>query len=218
MSGKIKSLFVLAYAIGFGWLMWTLVAGKNLGILDPKGIMAREELDLITLAVLLMLVVVLPVYAMTAIFAYRYRAGGGHHKYTPTADHNTLEEFIWWAIPCVIIIVLGTVTWESTHRLDPYRPLDSEKPHMRIQVVALDWKWLFIYPEQGLATVGYVAIPEDTPIEFDITADAPMNSFWIPQLAGQIYAMAGMKTKLHLMADEPGEESRRTSAVTDSPR
>ncbi len=204
MSGKIKFLLVSIYIIGFGILLKTLTIGKNMGILDPKGVIASEEKELIIISVLLMLVVVIPVYLLTIVFTWKYRSTNLHEKYSPTEDHNSLEEFIWWAIPCVIIVVLGSITWTSTHRLDPYRPLDSDVKPVTIQVVALNWKWLFIYPEQGIATVGYVEIPEKTPINFEITADAPMNSFWIPQLAGQIYAMSGMNTKLHVMADEVG--------------
>lgn len=205
MSGKLKFLFVSIYVVGFGFLLKTLTDGKNMGILDPKGVMAIEEKELIIIAVLLMLIVVVPVYILTIHFTWKYRDTNPEKQtYRPTEDHNSLEEFIWWAIPCVIIIVLGTITWTSTHRLDPYRPLESTETPITIQVVALDWKWLFIYPEQGIATLGYVEFPEHTPINFHITADAPMNSFWIPQLAGQVYAMAGMDTQLHVMGNQVG--------------
>jgi cytochrome o ubiquinol oxidase subunit 2 len=203
MSGKLKFLLVTVYVVGFGFLLNFLSAGKNMGILDPKGIMASEEKQLIFIAMALMLIVVIPVYILTIHFTWKYRDNNPEKQvYRPSEDHNSLEEFIWWAIPCIIILVLGTITWTSTHRLDPYRPLVSDVKPVRIQVVALDWKWLFIYPEQGIATLGYVEIPEDTPVNFEITADAPMNSFWIPQIAGQVYAMAGMNTKLHVMAGE----------------
>ncbi len=205
MSGKLKFLLVTIYVVGFGYLLHFFTIGKNMGILSPKGIMASEEKELIFIAVVLMLLVVIPVYILTIHFTWRYRDNNPDKvTYRPTEDHNSIEEFIWWAIPCIIIIVLGTITWTSTHKLDPYRPLESPIPPITIQVVALNWKWLFIYPEQGIATLGYVKFPENTPINFQITADAPMNSFWIPQLAGQVYAMAGMSTKLHLMADEMG--------------
>ena len=205
MSGKLKFLFVTIYVVGFSFLLHTLTLGKNMGILDPKGIMASQEKQLIIVAVLLMLIVVVPVYILTIHFTWKYRDTNPEKEiYRPTEDHNSLEEFIWWAIPCIIIIVLGSITWTSTHRLDPYRELESDVPPITIQVVALDWKWLFIYPDQGIATLGYVEFPEKTPVNFQITADAPMNSFWMPQLAGQVYAMAGMSTQLHVMADAPG--------------
>jgi len=204
MSGKIKFTLVSLYVIGFGLLLKYLTIGKNMGILDPKGVMARQEKELIIMAVLLMLIVVIPVFIMTIAFTWKYRADNTNAKYTPTVDHNTLEEFIWWAIPCAIILVLATITWKSSHELDPYRPLVSDVKPIEIQVVALNWKWLFIYPEEGIATVGYVEFPVNTPVNFHITADAPMNSFWMPQLAGQVYAMAGMDTQLHVMADQVG--------------
>ena len=206
MSGKLKFLFVCIYVVGFGFLLHALTLGKNMGILDPKGTVAAQEKELIMLSMLLMLIVVLPVYVLTIHFTWKYRDNNPTgQKYHPTEDRNTLEEFIWWAIPTIIVIVLGSITWTSSHRLDPYKPLVSDVRPITIQVVALDWKWLFIYPEQGIATLGYVEFPDNTPINFQITADAPMNSFWIPQLAGQVYAMAGMNTQLHVMADEGGE-------------
>lgn len=205
MSGKIKFLLVTIYAVGFSFLLHSLTLGKNMGILDPKGIMAVQEKQLIIIAVLLMLIVVIPVYILTIHFTWKYRDTNPEKAtYRPTEDHNSLEEFIWWAIPCVIVVVLGSITWTSTHKLDPYRPLESDVAPITIQVVALNWKWLFIYPDQGIATLGYVVFPENTPVNFHITADAPMNSFWIPQLAGQVYAMAGMDTQLHVMSDTVG--------------
>ncbi|MDI1353253.1 MAG: COX aromatic rich motif-containing protein, partial [bacterium] len=115
-----------------------------------------------------------------------------------------LLEIVWWSIPCIIILILGTVTWKTTHSLDPYKPLESSIKPVEVEVVSLDWKWLFIYPEFKIATVNYLKIPVGTPINFKITAASPMNSFIIPQLGGQIYAMTGMTTQLHLMADAPG--------------
>ncbi len=117
---------------------------------------------------------------------------------TPIGDHNVGIELVWWAIPFAIVIALSGITWTSSHDLDPYKPIISATPPITIEVVALDWKWLFIYPQQGIATVNMVEFPAQTPINFVITADAPMNSLWIPQLAGQIYAMPGMSTQLHL--------------------
>jgi cytochrome o ubiquinol oxidase subunit 2 len=122
----------------------------------------------------------------------------------PDWEHGIMTELVWWAIPLEIVLVLGALTWTSTHELDPHKALTLQGETLKIQVVALDWKWLFIYPEQNIATVNFVEFPANRPVEFDITADAPMNSFWIPQLGGQIYAMTGMVTKLNLVADEAG--------------
>ena len=161
-----------------------------------------------TFTLLLSIFVVVPVFVMTFFIVWRYRADVAEEKgrdYKPNWDKNALIETIWWGIPCLIILVLAVVTWCSTHDLDPYKALDSSKKPLKVQVVALQWKWLFIYPEQRVASVNYLQIPEDTPIDFEITSDAPMNSFWIPRLGGQVYAMQGMTTQLHLMADEPGK-------------
>jgi cytochrome o ubiquinol oxidase subunit 2 len=181
-----------------------LAHGHTIALLEPKGIIALQEHKLMVTATLLMLVVVLPVFALTAWIAWTYRASNTKAKYTPNWDHNSVLEFIWWAVPCSIIFILAIITWNSSHQLDPYKKIASSKPPITIQVVALPWKWLFIYPQQQIATVNYVQFPKDTPIHFVITADAPMNSFWIPQLGGQIYAMPGMSTQLNLMADGVG--------------
>jgi cytochrome o ubiquinol oxidase subunit 2 len=151
-----------------------------------------------------MLIVVIPVFVLTFGIAWKYRASNTKAKYSPDWDHNRTAETIWWLIPTAIIGVLAIITWQSSHDLDPYKALDSARKPVTVQVVALQWKWLFIYPEQGIASVNMLEFPEDTPVNFEITGDAPMNSFWIPQLGGQVYAMAGMTTKLHLMADKPG--------------
>lgn len=174
-----------------------------IAILDPQGTIAAQERNLIILATVLGLLVVIPVFIMTFLIVWRYREHKGA-KYTPDWDHNVIIESIWWGIPCLIILALSIITWNSSHQLDPFKPLDSAIRPLTVQVVALPWKWLFIYPEQGIATINYVQFPEQTPIRFEITADAPMNSFWIPKLGGQIYAMTGMSTQLHLMADKPG--------------
>jgi cytochrome o ubiquinol oxidase subunit 2 len=179
----------------------------NIPVLDPKGIIGLAEKDLIVTATILMGLIVIPVLVLTFAIAWRYRSGNTKAKYTPNWEHSALEEFIWWAVPSLIIAALAGIAWTSSHDLDPFKPLDSSTPTLTIQVVALDWKWLFIYPEERIASVNLVEFPVGRPINFQITADAPMNSFWIPQLGGQIYAMAGMSTKLHLMADEPGTYS-----------
>lgn len=188
-------------AIGL-FLFLSSVAG--ISVLSPKGLIAGEERDLIVFATLLMLTVVIPVFILTGFFAWKYRASNEKAKYSPDWEHNKVDELIWWAVPFVLISILAAVTWRTTHELDPYKPLHEEGKPLTVQVVALDWKWLFIYPEQGVASVNYLEIPVDTTINFELSADAPMNSFWVPQLSGQIYAMPGMETKLHIIADELG--------------
>lgn len=186
--------------------LYFLLDDKLFAILAPMGTIADDQKALMLQASLLMLFVVIPVLLMSFGFAWRYRDRGDKHTatYAPSFTHSTKLETIWWAIPIILIGVLSWMAYTSSHQLDPYRPLSSDTKPLTVQVVALDWKWLFIYPEQGIATVNYLHIPEDTPINFSITADAPMNSFWIPQLGGQVYAMAGMQTRLHLMASEQG--------------
>jgi cytochrome o ubiquinol oxidase subunit 2 len=184
-------------------LFRSLLAGKTIALLQPAGTIAEQQRDLILFASALGLLVILPVFALLFFILWRYRDGNVRATYAPEWDGSKKLESIWWGIPMAIILVLAIVTWNTSHSLDPYRPLAGAKP-VTVQVVALQWKWLFIYPEQNIATVNYLKIPHDIPIEFKITSDAPMNSFWIPQLGGQVYAMPGMETKLHLMADEPG--------------
>jgi cytochrome o ubiquinol oxidase subunit 2 len=190
---------VLAAAVGW-WLQ-----GQSIPVLQPQGQVADKQRNLMLFATLLSAVVVVPVFALTAWIVWRYREGA-HKKarYTPDWDGHRGLELLWWLVPLGLITVLSVVTWHSSHDLDPYKPLVSSNKPVTVQVVALQWKWLFIYPEQDIATVNYVQFPEDTPVNFVITSDAPMNSFWIPNLGGQVYAMAGMSTKLHLMADKPG--------------
>ncbi len=178
--------------------------GHTIAVLDPKGPIALQERNLIVVATLIMLIVVIPVFVLTFWFAWKYRATNTAARYAPDWDHNRTLESIWWLIPTAIILVLAVITWKSSHTLDPYRPIASTNPPMTIQVVALDWKWLFIYPQQHIATVNFVQFPVNTPVNFQITADAPMNSFWIPQLGGQIYAMPGMNTQLNLLASSQG--------------
>ncbi len=176
----------------------------NADVLNPKGMIARDELHLMITALLLMFIIVIPVIIATLVIAFRYRASNTKAKYDPHFTHSVKLEIFWWGIPIVIIAILATITWISTHRLDPYRPIVTGVKPVNIEVVSLEWRWLFIYPDQGIATMNYVEFPANTPISFEITSDAPMNSFIIEQLAGQIYSMAGMRTRLHLIADEPG--------------
>lgn len=173
-------------------------------ILDPKGAIGAAELQLMVQALLFMLIVAVPVFILLFFFAWRYRASNKKAKYMPDWEHAKVDELIWWAIPFEIVLILGALTWTSTHELDPPKPLEGGEP-LVVQVVALDWKWLFIYPEEDIASVNYVAFPVDRPVRFEITADAPMNAFWIPQLGGMLYAMTGMVNTLHLIAGEEGE-------------
>lgn len=178
--------------------------GHSFDVLQPAGQVGDKERSLLLLVTILAAAIVIPVFALTAAIVWRYREGNSKSKYSPELDGNVFAEFTWWVIPLVIITVLAVIAWNSTHSLDPNKRLVSANKTMTIQVVALEWRWLFIYPEQGVASLNYVNIPANTPIDFEITADAPMNSFWIPKLGGQIYAMPGMTTHLNLVADKIG--------------
>lgn len=176
---------------------------KGLLTLEPQGPIAGRERELIIITLGLMLLVVIPVFVMTTWFAWHYRAGNARATYAPEWSSHRVDLVIW-LVPTLIVAVLATLTWVYTHRLNPYKPIASTAAPLEVQVVALDWKWLFIYPQQDIATVNRLVIPAGRPVSFDITSDSVMNSFFIPQLGGQVYAMAGMTTQLHLLADRPG--------------
>jgi cytochrome o ubiquinol oxidase subunit 2 len=181
-----------------------LLSGCRWAVLDPKGPIGVQERSIIITATVLMLIVVVPVIALILLFAWRYRSSNEKAEYRPNWSHSNAIEAVVWLIPCVIIATLAVITWRTSHSLDPYRPLASKVAPIRIDAVALDWKWLFIYPDQKVATVNEVAFPTNVPVEFHITSATVMNAFFIPQLGSQIYAMAGMQTQLHLLASEPG--------------
>jgi cytochrome o ubiquinol oxidase subunit 2 len=177
----------------------------HLDVLFPKGIIALEQRNLLLIIQALMLFVIVPVYILTFLFSWVYRADNTKSIYDPDLTDNVIAEYIWWGIPLIFTVAISVLTWIKTYELDPYKPIASEKKPITIQVVALQWKWLFLYPEHKIATVNFVQFPKETPIHFEITADAPMNSFWIPRLSGQIYAMPNMKTELNMIANETGE-------------
>lgn len=190
-----------------------MLAGCDMVVMSPSGDIARQQADLIIWSTLLMLIIIVPVILLIFLFAWRYRASNKAATYKPDWDHSTTLELVIWAAPLAIIIALGALTWVSTHKLDPYRPLDrideeqlvpEHVEHMVVEVVAMDWKWLFFYPELGIATVNELAAPVDRPLQFKITATTMMNAFYIPELAGMIYAMGGMETQLHAVINEEG--------------
>ena len=199
-----KGVIGLLICVNIVILFWILLQGKTVALLQPQGIVAFQERELLIFATALSATIVIPFFIAMFFVVVRFQDGNHKAKYTPDWTNGPLQ-LVWWALPTLIITILAVVTWKSTHTLDPYRALASDTKPLTIQVVALQWKWLFIYPEYDIATVNYIAFPQKTPINFELTADAPMNSFWIPQLGGQIYAMEGMITKTHLMADGIGK-------------
>jgi len=189
------------------------LTGCDWVLMNPSGDIAWQQRDLLIFATLLMLLIIVPVLVLTLWFAWKYRASNRKAEYAPDWHHSTRLEIVIWSAPLAIILVLGTVTWITTHTLDPYRPLDridAERPlaagvkPLEVEVVALDWKWLFLYPEYGIASVNELAAPVDTPIRFKLTASSMMNSFFIPALAGQVYAMPGMETRLNAVINKEG--------------
>ncbi|GEN16035.1 ubiquinol oxidase subunit 2 [Neoasaia chiangmaiensis] len=189
-----------------------LLPGCTLDVLDPRGPVGMTERNIIVIEALVMLAIVLPVIGLTLYYAWTYRESNTKAEYLPNWDHSTKIEIFVWGAPAVIILVLGGLSLWSTYALDPYRRLTTtatadaapQKP-LNVEVVSLDWKWLFIYPDQGIATINQLAIPVNTPVNFRITSDAVMTSFFIPRLGSMIYSMAGMQTQLHLMASEAGD-------------
>jgi cytochrome o ubiquinol oxidase subunit 2 len=205
VNKKVKIGFLIVVVGGFLTLSGWYLHHTNIPVLEPKGIVGIKERQLILFALALSLLVVIPVFTLLFVFAWRYREGNTKAKYSPNLKGSRIAETIWWLIPTAIIIVLSVVTWNSSHALDPYKALASTVKPIDVQVVALDWKWLFIYPQQNIASVNLLQFPVGTPIDFNLTSDSVMNSFWIPQLGGQIYAMPGMSTELHLSADQTGD-------------
>ncbi|SDG34804.1 cytochrome bo3 quinol oxidase subunit 2 [Onishia taeanensis] len=185
-----------------------LLTGCDSALMDPKGQVGEEQRTLILTAFGLMQIVVIPVIVMTIAFAWRYRRSNRNATYSPDWHHSNKVEAVVWFVPCVIIAFLAVLTWYTSHSLDPHKPIQAEGDDANepivIEAVSLDWKWLFIYPEQGIATVNELAFPVDTPVRFRVTSGSVMNSFFIPRLGSQIYAMAGMDNDVHLVADEQG--------------
>jgi cytochrome o ubiquinol oxidase subunit II len=195
-----------------GLLRWLVVCAAALvascqqtGVLDPQGPIASAELLLLLNSTAIMLVVVVPVILATFAFAWWYRASNPRASRSLDESFEGRAEFVVWSIPALIVILLGGVIWIGSHQLDPRAPIPADTKPLQVEVVALDWKWLFIYPEQGVAAVNQLVIPAGTPIHFRLTSATVMNSFFVPQLGGQIYTMGGMTTHLNLLADTPGE-------------
>jgi cytochrome o ubiquinol oxidase subunit 2 len=173
-------------------------------LFNPKGPIGNAERFVIIASIALMLIVVIPVFIMAFLFPRKYRASNTKATYMPKWSRSGKIELVIWLVPAIIITVLGILIWNTTHRLDPYKPIDTGVKPISIEAVSLDWKWLFIYPDQNIATVNQLVFPANVPLSFRITSGTVMTSFFIPQLGSQLYAMAGMQTRLHLMATEPG--------------
>lgn len=205
MRKRLVPLIVSVLILIMFGVIWLLSVDNNVAVMNPKGTIAYQQKNLILFTTILGLFVILPVFAMLFGFMWKYRANNTKAKYTPEDSGNRLLESIWWGIPIIIILVLSVITFITSHQLDPHKPIESNKAPLKVQVVALQWRWLFLYPDQGVASINELHIPAGRPIELSISADAPMSAFWVPNLGSQIYAMNGMTSTLHLQADEIGD-------------
>ncbi len=181
-----------------------LLSGCHAALLDPKGPIGAAERSIILTSTGLMLLIVIPVIVLVLVVAWRYRASNTQAKYEPEWSHSNKIEAVMWSVPIIIVGILGVIAWRTSHELDPFRPIASTVKPVHIDAVALDWKWLFIYPDQHVASVNEVALPVGVPVVFHITSATVMNSFFIPRLGSQIYAMANMQTADNLVASVPG--------------
>jgi cytochrome o ubiquinol oxidase subunit 2 len=180
------------------------LGGCSEGVLDPRGPIASAERQILFNSLGIMLAIVIPTILATLGVAYWFRASNPRARYTPDFNYSGRLEVLVWSIPIMTVLLVGGVAWVGAHDLDPRKPIVSTVKPVTIQVVSLDWKWLFIYPEQGIASVNQLTIPVGTPVSFELTSSGVMNSFFVPQLGSQIYTMAGMATRVQLQADHPG--------------
>jgi cytochrome o ubiquinol oxidase subunit 2 len=205
MKTALKIILPFILIVLLGVAAFVFFQGVDVAVLNPQGEIADRQRTLLVFASALSLIIVIPVYMLLLFFAWRYRDGNKKAAYRPDWASNKWLEIIWWGIPCVLIAILAVMAYRTSHELDQFRPLDSATKPVEIQVVALQWKWLFIYPEQQVASVNLMPIPEKTPINLSLTSDAPMNAFWVPSLGSQMYAMSGMSSKLHILANHTGD-------------
>jgi cytochrome o ubiquinol oxidase subunit II len=180
------------------------LGGCSEGVLDPKGPIASAERQILFNSLSIMLAIVIPTILATLGVAYWFRVSNSRARYLPDFNYSGRLEVLVWSIPIMTVLLVGGVAWVGAHDLDPRKPIDSKAKAITVQVVSLDWKWLFIYPEQGIASVNQLTIPVGTPVSFELTSSGVMNSFFVPQLGSQIYTMAGMTTRVQLQADHPG--------------
>jgi cytochrome o ubiquinol oxidase subunit 2 len=208
-----RILLMGLFGLSLVLLFSALIGTRPVALFAPAGTVATHERDVILLSFGTMLVMAIPMLVLLYLVAWRYRESNTKVSYKPKSVAKVRGELVLWALPTVIVLILWGVTWKSSHALDPFTPIASDRKPVAIQVVALPWKWLFIYPDQGIATVNQITIPAHTPVHFDLTADGPMSSFWIPQLGSQMYAMAAMHTQLNLMATTEGIYPGRNTEI-----
>lgn len=204
-EGRTIKLVILGL-IGLGFLVTLLLQGTTVALFSPKGLIASEQHRLMMLSLALLLEIAIPALFLFYFFAWKYRETNDKAIYKPDTPHNKTLVFAIWAVPTISMLLLASVMWPATHKLAPQKAIINGAKPLTIEVIAMRWKWLFIYPEQHIATVNFIQIPVGTPVQFDLSADeTPMSSFWIPQLAGQLYAMTGHINRLNIMADTAGD-------------
>jgi len=187
-----------------GIVLALLLAGCEPALLDPRGSVGQAEKIILINSLAIMLAIVVPTMIATLAFAWWFRASNKRARYLPDWEFSGRIELVVWSIPVMVILLLGGVTWLGARDLDPARPLQSDRAPVAIQVVSLDWKWLFIYPRERVASVNELIVPAGVPLHFTLTSASVMNTFFVPQLGSMIYTMNGMATQLYLRADEPG--------------
>jgi cytochrome o ubiquinol oxidase subunit 2 len=182
-----------------------MLPGCNRGILDPVGPVGAAEKQILINSTAIMLAIIIPTMIATVAFAWWFRRGNSKATYRPDWEYSGAIEMVVWAIPALTVLLLAGITWIGSHDLDPARPLKSNNPPLNVEVVSLDWKWLFIYPDQGIATVNQLVVPAGTPVNFKLTSATVWNAFFVPQMGSMIYTMPRMSTRLNLQADRLGE-------------
>jgi cytochrome o ubiquinol oxidase subunit II len=214
-SGKGRPIwFVVLILIALAALVTTLLQGTDVALFKPKGIIADEQRRLMVHAVIILLEIAIPTLAAFYFIAWKYRESNQKATHDPKLSNDKSTVFVFWAIPIIFMLVLTFVMWPATHKLAPYKQIYTDVEPLTIQVVALRWKWLFIYPKQNVASVNFVQIPVNKPVQFELTADdTPMSSFWIPHLGGQLYAMTGHVNRLNLMAETAGDFAGSTAEI-----
>lgn len=214
-NNRVKKVFLPLFAlVCFTVVIAAMLWGNNIALFHTRGLIAHEQRSLMLLIVGILLVVAVPAVFLLYFVAWKYRETNKKAKYQPDARHGKFLVMNIWLVPTIFMVILALIMWPATHRLAPQKSIAADAKPLTIQVVSMRWKWLFIYPEQHIATVNFVQIPVDTPVRFELTADeAPMSSFWIPNLGGQLYSMTGMINPLNLMADTVGDYNGSSAEI-----
>ncbi|MDQ3123501.1 MAG: COX aromatic rich motif-containing protein [bacterium] len=217
LSQGIPVLLTIVGLIGLGVIIAVLMRGKDIILLNPKGLIADQQLKLMITATLIMLEIAIPALFFVYYFAWKYRETNEKATYEPNPRHGKLFTIAIWTFPTITMLLLAVLLVPATYKLQPKKPIHEGSKALSVQVVAMRWKWLFIYPEHNIATVNYVQIPIDTPVQFELTADeTPMSSFWIPHLGGQLYAMTEHVNRLNLIADTLGDYEGSAAEINGS--